>query len=154
MPMIFIGGLGGMGLPSNNEEKIPVITDEQVREKMMEYLRDNPGIVENLEKDDFTQRFYERNLKNSIHVPENWESTNFQRPTKDKADEIKEDLIKNGIKLPSTSRVGSGTDMRIWTYQNKVWEEYERGFRIDAIMEFGEILAFQVDVNLEEDFFF
>ena len=152
MPIMMFG-MGGFN-PSFDDEKIKTVTDSDAREAFLEYLKENSGIIENIEKDEFTQKFYDANLKSSVLIPENWDNDKHTRPTKDKADEIKENLIKNGIKLPPTSRVGSGTDMQIWTYENKVWSDHDRGLRVDVIIEFGHIIGITVDANLEEEFFF
>ena len=154
--MFGLGGPGGIGSMLSQDDDTPIrkITDEEARDELLKYLTNNNGIIENIEKDEFTQKFYDDKLKQSILDPSKWNNYNYNRPTKIRADEIKENLIKNGVKLPSTSRVGSGTDMQIWTYTNTEWEKYDRGLRVDVIIEFGNIIGITVDVNLEEEFFF
>ena len=155
--MIFgLGGPGGLGSMFNHDdgEKIKTVTDSEAREEFLKFISENIGLIENIEKDEFTQKFYDANLKNEILKPENWENYKHTRPTKDKADEIKENLIKSGVKLPPTSRVGSGTDMQKWIYSNTIWDKFDRGLRVEVIIEFGHIIGIIVDANMEEEFFF
>lgn len=154
--IISLFGGSGFGIHYNNsedDERIKTITADEITNTFLDYLKNNLGLIENVERDTYAEKIYNSVLRASILDKSAWEVLDYERPPKAEVDEIKENLTEKGVKLPDESKYSRGTDMQIWVYENNTWTDYDKGLRVKVIIEFGNVIAIETLIDMEQSFF-
>lgn len=137
----------------DDDERIKKISENEIIDSFLEYLKNNIGLVENVEKDSYAQKIYDSVLREAVLDKSAWENIERDRPAKKEVDEIKKEFKDKGLKLPDESLYSSGTDMEVLTYENNTWADYDKGLRIKVTIEYGNILAIETLIDIEQSFF-
>lgn len=141
------------GNPIFDDTEVPInkITNEECIESFINLLKENSNLLISNEWNSFTEKLFFSKLKDAAFVPENWSVVKYDKPSFERANEIKEEIKKLNGYIPSP--YGSGTDMQLVVFENDEWGREDKGFRFTSVIEWGEIIGHYILIDYEQEFF-
>ena len=141
------------GNPSFDDTEVPInkITNEECIESFVNLLKENSNLLISNEWNSFTEKLFFSKLKDAAFVSENWSVVEYDKPSFERANEIKEEIKKLNGYIPNPH--GSGTDMQLVIFENDEWGREDKGFRFTTVIEWGEIIGHYILIDYEQEFF-